>query len=255
MGFMGDRSTLLETGRFVRAEAEPGTGAVEAARTVNAQTALTDADFADEAFGEADVASDAELEARHRVAADKGDPGAMSVLGALLLRRGDLAGAEPYLRGATGEGDRAAANNLGVLLHQRGYPEEAAGWWRVAAVAGSAPAAHALGRYYRERGDEPAAEYWLRQAAESGHALGAYGLADLLEHRGTAASSAGSARPPSRGTAKPRTDWRDTCARATPPRPSSGTGRPPRADTAGPPCTWARCWRRAGNSRRPGAGT
>ena len=45
MGFMGDRSTLLETGRFVRAEAEPGTGAGESAPVVNAQTALTDADF------------------------------------------------------------------------------------------------------------------------------------------------------------------------------------------------------------------
>ncbi|KIX78560.1 hypothetical protein SF23_05875, partial [Streptomyces sp. MBRL 10] len=78
-------------------------------------------------FAETDTASDAaELEARHRVAADKGDPGAMSVLGALLLRRGDLDGAEPYLRGATAEGDRAAANNLGVLLLQRGYPDEAA---------------------------------------------------------------------------------------------------------------------------------
>ncbi|GAA3085184.1 hypothetical protein GCM10020254_31970 [Streptomyces goshikiensis] len=71
----GDRSTLLETGRFVRAEAEPDAGAVEEAQTVNAQTALTDADFADEAFVEADAASDAELEARHRVAADKGGRG------------------------------------------------------------------------------------------------------------------------------------------------------------------------------------
>ncbi len=50
----------------------------------------------------------------------------MSVLGAMLLRRGDLDGAEPHLRAATAAGDRAAANNLGVLLHQRGYPEEAA---------------------------------------------------------------------------------------------------------------------------------
>lgn len=107
----------------------------------------------------------------------------MSVLGALLLRRGDLEGAEPYLRAATADGDRAAANNLGVLLHQRGYTDDAAGWWRIAAVAGSAAAAHALGRHYRERGDEPGAEYWLRQSAEQGHALGAYALADLLEHR------------------------------------------------------------------------
>ncbi|KIF02814.1 hypothetical protein PL81_27825, partial [Streptomyces sp. RSD-27] len=83
----------------MRAEAGSGTEAGKAAPAVNAQTALTDADFAEEAFGDAEGATDAELEARHRVAADKGDPGAMSVLGALLLRRGDLAGAEPYLRG------------------------------------------------------------------------------------------------------------------------------------------------------------
>ena len=63
----------------------------------------------------------------------------------MLLRRGDLDGAEPHLRAATAAGDRAAANNLGVLLHQRGYADEAAGWWRIAAVAGSAAAAHALG--------------------------------------------------------------------------------------------------------------
>ncbi|MBW5484993.1 sel1 repeat family protein, partial [Streptomyces bambusae] len=184
MGFMGDRSTLLETGRYLRSEPNEGTVAAvanEAAAAADTDTALTDAAFGD-VLAETETVNETELEARHRVAADKGDPGAMSVLGALLLRRGDLDGAEPYLRGATAEGDRAAANNLGVLLHQRGYPEDAAGWWRVAAVAGSAPAAHALGRHYRERGDEPAAEYWLRQAAESGHALGAYALADLLEH-------------------------------------------------------------------------
>lgn len=89
-----------------------------------------------------------------RIAAETGDVEAMSVLGAMLLRRGDLDGAEPHLRAATAAGDRAAANNLGVLLHQRGYADDAAGWWRIAAVAGSAAAAHALGRHHRERGDE-----------------------------------------------------------------------------------------------------
>lgn len=72
MGFMGDRSTLLETGRFVRAEVESGAEANEEAPVVNAQTALTDADFAEEMFAETDPASDTELEARHRVAADRG---------------------------------------------------------------------------------------------------------------------------------------------------------------------------------------
>lgn len=256
MGFMGDRSTLLETGRFVRAEAEPGTGADETAPVVNAQTVLTDADFAQEMFAETDTASDAELEARHRVAADKGDPGAMSVLGALLLRRGDLAGAEPYLRGATGEGDRAAANNLGVLLHQRGYPDEAAGfgggsppwpgphrprtpWAATSASAGTSPPP-STGSARRRN---PAMR-WVRTGWPTCWNTGV-----------TRVSSGGSAPPRSRGTAKPRTGWRGTCARATPSRPSSGTGRPPPAGTAGPRCTWAPCWRRAGSSRRPDAGT
>ena len=78
---------------------------------------------------------EAEIEARHRRAAEHGDPFAMSALGTLLLRRGDLDGAEPYLREAVQHGDRAAANNLGLLLHQRGYADDAAGWWRIAAVS------------------------------------------------------------------------------------------------------------------------
>ncbi|NDZ82403.1 tetratricopeptide repeat protein, partial [Streptomyces sp. SID10853] len=127
MVLMGDRATLLETGRFVQKHADDGHDAVDAEETADA-------------------------EARHRSGAESGEAASMSVLGALLLRRGDLDGAERWLRAATGEGDRAAANNLGVLLHQRGYADEAAGWWRIAAVAGSAAAAHALGRHYRERG-------------------------------------------------------------------------------------------------------
>ncbi|MBL0804877.1 sel1 repeat family protein, partial [Streptomyces albidoflavus] len=117
MDVMGDKATLLNMGRFV----EP-------------------ADREDTDTGTA------EDEVRRLGVAGAGDAASMSVIGAELLRRGDLDGAEPLLRGATAEGDRAAANNLGVLLHQRGYAEEAAGWWKVAAVAGSAAAAHALGR-------------------------------------------------------------------------------------------------------------
>ena len=121
MVFMGDRATLLETGRFVQRHARnaadeiiEAVGAVDAAVDTTAET-------------DADTENETETEARHRRAAESGDLASMSALGALLLRRGDLDGAEPYLRGATAEGDRAAANNLGVLLHQRGYAEEAAG--------------------------------------------------------------------------------------------------------------------------------
>ncbi|WP_420710275.1 tetratricopeptide repeat protein, partial [Streptomyces sp. NRRL S-15] len=194
MVFMGDRATLLETGRFVQrrgrtaenmadaafavavagtadtadggreaavltADIVDSTGAVESFGTAGGADHTAGADTVDHA-DTADTADHAdEAEARHRRAAEAGDTASMSVLGALLLRRGDLDGAEAYLRAATAEGDRAAANNLGVLLHQKGYADEAAGWWRIAAVAGSAAAAHALGRHFRERGDEPGAEY------------------------------------------------------------------------------------------------
>ena len=134
MDFMGDKATLLETGRFVQQPAGPLCSRSPSAVAADGRSRRTGTRPARP-----------QSEARHRLAAEAGDAAAMSVLGALLLRRGDLDGAEPYLRAATADGDRAAANNLGVLLHQRGYADEAAGWWRIAAVAGSAAAAHALG--------------------------------------------------------------------------------------------------------------
>ncbi|MBC3842618.1 tetratricopeptide repeat protein [Streptacidiphilus sp. 4-A2] len=71
----------------------------------------------------------AALEERCRAAAED-DPEAASLLGSLLLRRGDLDEAETHLRRAAAAGLRAGANNLGVLLHQRGRRDEAADWWR-----------------------------------------------------------------------------------------------------------------------------
>src|SRR6059036_2578826 len=68
MDVMGDKATLFETGRFVQ-PSEPGEA------------------------GEA--AEEAAEELRQRLAAEAGDVEAMSVLGAMLLRRGDLDGAEP----------------------------------------------------------------------------------------------------------------------------------------------------------------
>ncbi|WP_143671642.1 tetratricopeptide repeat protein, partial [Streptomyces sp. wa1071] len=148
MVFMGDRATLLETGRFVQQRGQDAESAVDAAfvaaiagtgapvqRTgaIDASAAVSTSD--EDTTDAVDAADSAESEARHRRAADAGDTASMSVLGALLLRRGELDSAERYLRAATADGDRAAANNLGVLLHQRGYPDEAAGWWRIAAVA------------------------------------------------------------------------------------------------------------------------
>ncbi|MER7397431.1 sel1 repeat family protein, partial [Streptomyces sp. NPDC000151] len=132
MALMGDKARLLETGPFVHA---PDDGR-ESELPPPARDAADMAETADAT--ESPEATEAMDEVGHRQAAAAGDPGAASMLGAMLLRRGDLDGAEPCLRAATVAGDRAAANNLGVLLHQRGYADEAAGWWRIAAVAGSA---------------------------------------------------------------------------------------------------------------------
>ncbi|NEA09275.1 sel1 repeat family protein, partial [Streptomyces sp. SID10692] len=114
MVFMGDRATLLETGRFARqrgqepdsavdasfAAAAAGTGApVQRTGDLDAppsdsDTATPDGDPAPESTGPEDGTTDAvdaadhaESEARHRRAADAGDTASMSVLGALLLRR------------------------------------------------------------------------------------------------------------------------------------------------------------------------
>ncbi|MZE69312.1 sel1 repeat family protein, partial [Streptomyces sp. SID5789] len=94
---MGDMANLFGTGRFALPSGQ------------------------EEATDEAQEAADeAAEEVRLRLAVDGGDVEAMSMLGAMLLRRGDFDGAESQLRAATAAGDRAAANNLGVLLHQRG---------------------------------------------------------------------------------------------------------------------------------------
>ncbi|NED28662.1 sel1 repeat family protein, partial [Streptomyces anulatus] len=137
MVFMGDRATLLETGRFVRQRGQDAESAVDAAfaaaiagtgapvqrtdavdvsavdvSTIDASAAVSTSD--EDTTDAVDAADSAESEARHRRAADAGDTASMSVLGALLLRRGELDSAERYLRAATADGDRAAANNLGV---------------------------------------------------------------------------------------------------------------------------------------------
>ncbi|MHC5908314.1 sel1 repeat family protein, partial [Streptomyces sp. S6] len=77
MDVMGDKGTLYETGRIARPSDGPSGEAVEAAP---------------------DETGEAAEEARLWLAAEGGDTEAASVLGARLLRRGDLDGAEPRLR-------------------------------------------------------------------------------------------------------------------------------------------------------------
>lgn len=92
MECMGDRATLLETGRFVQRHVKSAADDIIEAVVAGGEAVDTTAE------------NETETEARHRRAAESGDAASMSVLGALLLRRGDLDGAEPYLRGATAEG-------------------------------------------------------------------------------------------------------------------------------------------------------
>ncbi|CAM5384202.1 hypothetical protein SMICM304S_05542 [Streptomyces microflavus] len=176
MVFMGDRATLLETGRFVQRRGQKadkmadaafaaviagaaGAGAstpgprdattageagpaVEApargrGRTTSETTATVghvdaDAVHATGATGvttpdagttdAVDAADSAETEARHRRAAEAGDTASMSVLGALLLRRGELDGAETYLRAATADGDLGRRQQPGRPAPPAGLP-------------------------------------------------------------------------------------------------------------------------------------
>ena len=120
MDVMGDKATLFETGRFVhpsdREETRDETG---------------------------QVADEAVEEVRRRLAAEDGDVEAMSVLGAMLLRRGDLDGAEPHLRAATAAGDRARAEALAAESFDRGlYPEGVTR--QLAAMLASGPRADGL---------------------------------------------------------------------------------------------------------------
>jgi len=96
-----------------------------------------------------------EAERLYRRAADLGDPGGMSSLGALLEQRGEREEAEQFYRRAAGLGDPGGMSSLGALLERRG-----------------------------ERGEREEAEQFYRRAADLDHARGMSSRGALLERRG-----------------------------------------------------------------------
>lgn len=218
---MGDRATLLETGRFVQKHAEEGRDVVDAEET-----------------------ADAETEARHRSGAESGETASMSVLGALLLRRGDLDGAERWLRAATGEGTgprpttwayccTSAATRTrrpagGASPLSRAPPPRPTRW---AGTTGNAATSPLLSTGCASPPSRDTR--WGRTPSRT-----------CWSTAGTSARSGGCAPPPSRATGRPPTGWRARWTgppRARPRRPrlSAGTGRPPREATGAPRCTSA----------------
>ena len=122
-------------------------------------------------------------------AAEAGDKDAMTVLGVLLQRRGELGEAENWYRHAAEARDRDAMTHLGLLQQRRGRLEEAETWYRRAANPGSGEtrnsnAMHHLGVLLQRRGRLEEAETWYRRAANTGHGEAMHHLGVLLQRRG-----------------------------------------------------------------------
>ncbi|WP_411978455.1 Rv3235 family protein [Streptomyces sp. N50] len=96
-------------------------------------------------------------------AAKQGHDRAAAALAELLMSRGDLTEAQPYLEQAAKAGDSEAAATLGTLLR-----DQAETWLRQAADAGNAAAAHQLGDMLVGTGREGEALRWYRKAAAAG---------------------------------------------------------------------------------------
>jgi TPR repeat protein len=122
-------------------------------------------------------------------AAEAGDKNAMTVLGVLLQRRGELGEAENWYRHAAEGRNREAMTHLGLLQQRRGRLEEAETWFRRAANPGSGEARdrnamHHLGVLLQWRGVLDEAETWYRRAANAGHGEAMHHLGVLLQRRG-----------------------------------------------------------------------
>ncbi|MBF6297522.1 tetratricopeptide repeat protein [Nocardia amamiensis] len=116
------------------------------------------------------------------------NPLAMTNLGHLLERRGDLAGAETWYRRATDAEFAFAMVMLGHLLDDRGDLAEAETWYRRAVDADpdEAYAKRSLGDLFQARGDLTEAETWYRRAVDTDpdDAYAKRSLGDLFQARG-----------------------------------------------------------------------
>lgn len=123
-------------------------------------------------------------EAAYRRADERGHASAASNLGVLLEQRGDLAGAEAAYRRADERGDATGAFNLAGMLADRNDAFGAEAALRRADQRGDASAAFHIGTLLEARGDLFSAEAAFRRADEHDHPSAPSNLGMLLEHRG-----------------------------------------------------------------------
>ena len=124
-------------------------------------------------------------------------PMAAAELGTLLLEKGDLPSAEPYLRRAVDSSDRDIAANagveLGLLLLKRGSDVEAAHWYRKALKSGNPQivraAANNLGALHTDRSQYRRAMAMFRRAADAGSQLAIFNLGALQLWQGNRAAA------------------------------------------------------------------
>jgi thioredoxin-like negative regulator of GroEL len=116
----------------------------------------------------------------YRYAADVGDGDAAGRLADLLIKRGDIDGAEQILRARADAGDGTAALGLAGLLADRGDLDGL----RARADVGDGDAARRLADLLIKRGDIDGAEQILRARTDAGDGYAAPRLADLLIRRG-----------------------------------------------------------------------
>src|SRR3989440_6620839 len=103
----------------------------------------------------------------HRRAADLGNGRAAFEAGALLLERGDRAGAEVLLEQGARAGEVRAIANLGAMRYEAGDLAAAEELFRAAAARGNPVAIHNLGTLLRDRGEVSAAAELLIPLAQS----------------------------------------------------------------------------------------
>lgn len=114
----------------------------------------------------------------------QGDAEAAGMLGELLQRRGDSAGAEAAFRRSQERGALAASVSLGQLLVEKGDLSGAEAAWRHADLGGSAEGAANLGRFLLvERADPSGAEAAWHRADDRGSPEGAFNLGSALAER------------------------------------------------------------------------
>lgn len=112
-------------------------------------------------------------EREYRRADGLGDATGAFNLGAVLHRRGELAGAMSAYQRAEERGDPNAAFNLGVLRYETGDLDGAAAAWRRCVGRGHPKAAANLGHLLQRRGDLEGARAAYHAAASWGDARGA----------------------------------------------------------------------------------